>query len=206
MAHNSDLTTVKEDLRIQRTRKMIQQALFGLTVEKGFAAVNVRDIAERAMVNRSTFYRHYLDKYDLLNQYMDTVQAQVAEAAASAENNSQGSSEKVPSGLLVLIKHVQEHADFYRVMLGPQGDPAFTQRFRQIAEQRYRALFARFGGIIDPNGPPVAMRLSYIAFAGIGAILWWLESGQPCSPEQLAIWLGQISMTSAGLAQVTAPA
>ncbi|HEX2906841.1 MAG TPA: TetR family transcriptional regulator, partial [Phototrophicaceae bacterium] len=61
--------TENEDLRVRRTRKLLQQALIELTVEKGFAAVTVRDITERAMVNRSTFYRHYLDKYELLDQY-----------------------------------------------------------------------------------------------------------------------------------------
>src|ERR1043165_5952074 len=60
-----------EDLRVRRTRKLLQQAFIELTVEKGFAALTVRDITERAMVNRSTFYRHYLDKYDLLEQYMN---------------------------------------------------------------------------------------------------------------------------------------
>lgn len=57
-----------EDLRVRRTRTTLQRALIELTVEKGFAAVTVRDICERAMVNRSTFYRHYIDKYDLLDQ------------------------------------------------------------------------------------------------------------------------------------------
>jgi hypothetical protein len=37
---------------------------------KGFAALTVQDIADRAMVNRATFYRHYLDKHDLLDKYM----------------------------------------------------------------------------------------------------------------------------------------
>ena len=57
-----------EDLRVRRTRKLLQQAFIECTIEKGFAALTVRDITERAMVNRSTFYRHYLDKYDLLEQ------------------------------------------------------------------------------------------------------------------------------------------
>ena len=64
-----------EDLRVTRTRKMLEEALIELTVEKGFAAVTVRDITERAMVNRSTFYRHYLDKFDLLEQYTNAVTA-----------------------------------------------------------------------------------------------------------------------------------
>ncbi len=190
----------QEDLRIQRTRKLLQQALFELTVEKGFAAVTVRDIAGRAMVNRSTFYRHYLDKFDLLEQYVGELQGVISNAASLAETTSQNSPERVPAGLLILVKHVQEYADFYRVMLGQNGNPAFTHRFRQIAEKRYRFLFSRLGEVIDPKAPPIDMKLSYISSAGVGAILWWLENDQPSTAEQLAIWLGQLNVTAAGLA------
>ena len=38
--------------------------------------------------------------------------------------------------------------------------------------------------------------LSYILNAGVGAIVWWLESDQPRSPEQMAVWLYQLSMAS----------
>jgi len=190
---------VQEDLRVLRTRKLLQQALFELTVEKGFAAVTIRDIAKRAMVNRSTFYRHYLDKYELLNQYLDELQAHVVEAAALAEQASQTAPERVPAGLLVLVRHVQEFASFYRIMLGQNGDQVFTHRFRQISERRYRFLFSHFGTTVDPNAPPIDMKLHYISSAAVGTFQWWLENGQPCSAEQLATWLGQLSMTSAGL-------
>lgn len=196
MAQNS---AGQDDLRVQRSRQLLQQALFELTVEKGFAAVTVRDIAKRARVNRSTFYRHYLDKYELLNQYLDELQALVAKAASAAEQTSQTTPEKVPAGLLVLVKHVQEYADFYRAMLGQNGDQVFTHRFRQLSEQRYRSLFARFGHTPDPAAPPLELKLTYISCAAVGAMLWWLENGQPYSAEQLAIWLGQLSMTTAGL-------
>ena len=72
-------TNISEDLRIQRTRKLLQEAFIALTVEKGFAAITVRDITQRARVNRSTFYRHYLDKYDLLEQYMNELYALTSE-------------------------------------------------------------------------------------------------------------------------------
>ena len=195
MAHKSE----KGDLRIQRTRKLLRQALFELTVEKGFTAVTVRDIAERAMVNRSTFYRHYLDKHDLLKQYLDELLTEIASAAIAAEKASNGAPEKVPTGLLVLVKHVQHYADFYRMMLGQNGDPVFTEGFRQMSEHRYRYLFSHLGAPADPNAPPVEMKLNYISCAGIGAFQWWLENDQPCSAEQLAIWLGDLSMVSAGL-------
>lgn len=61
------ITPVKNihDPRVKRTRKLLKQALGSLLSEKSFEATSVRDIAERATVNRVTFYAHYKDKYDL---------------------------------------------------------------------------------------------------------------------------------------------
>ena len=56
----------KTDIRIIKTRRAIQAAFLRLMKEKGFAAVTVKDIIRDAEINRSTFYAHYEDKYDLL--------------------------------------------------------------------------------------------------------------------------------------------
>ena len=61
------------DPRILRTRKMMLDSLVSLIIEKGFDAVSVKDIADRAMVNRTTFYNHYEDKSDLLERGMEEV-------------------------------------------------------------------------------------------------------------------------------------
>jgi AcrR family transcriptional regulator len=55
-----------QDLRVRRTRHLLQQAFMELMREKGFQSITVQDVAERAMVNRATFYDHFVDKYDLL--------------------------------------------------------------------------------------------------------------------------------------------
>jgi AcrR family transcriptional regulator len=54
------------DRRVKRSRKLLQQAFSDLLAEKGFQAISVQDIAERAEVNRGTFYAHFQDKYALL--------------------------------------------------------------------------------------------------------------------------------------------
>ncbi|HEX9057239.1 MAG TPA: TetR/AcrR family transcriptional regulator [Ktedonobacterales bacterium] len=53
------------DPRVKRTRKLLQDAMMGLLREKSFQSVTVQDIAERAMLNRATFYAHFEDKYAL---------------------------------------------------------------------------------------------------------------------------------------------
>jgi AcrR family transcriptional regulator len=57
----------KQDPRITRTRSLILQAFERLLVEKGFHALSVQAIAERAGINRATFYAHFADKYALLD-------------------------------------------------------------------------------------------------------------------------------------------
>lgn len=58
-----------KDLRVRRTRKLLREALLDLATEKGFDAITVNDLTERAMINRATFYRHYRDKYELALAY-----------------------------------------------------------------------------------------------------------------------------------------
>lgn len=55
------------DPRVKRTRGMIYQAFKELISEKGFHALSVKDVTERAEVNRATFYAHFPDKYALLD-------------------------------------------------------------------------------------------------------------------------------------------
>ena len=60
-------TEEKLDPRVKRTRQMLEQAFMESVREKGFQAVSVQDITERAGVNRATFYAHFQDKYALLD-------------------------------------------------------------------------------------------------------------------------------------------
>jgi AcrR family transcriptional regulator len=57
----------KLDPRIKRTRQALEQAFLAALAEKGFQAISVQEIAERAGVNRATFYAHFEDKYALLD-------------------------------------------------------------------------------------------------------------------------------------------
>jgi hypothetical protein len=96
------------------------------------------------------------------------------------------------AGIVRILEHVQANADFYRVLLGKKGDPAFCARsFRQFIEQQFRHLLPSEQVESDSRSPQTDLSVSYIVHAGIGAILWWLENDQPCPPEQMAAWLNQ---------------
>ena len=61
------------DPRIRRTRGYIKDSFMDLLSEKNFKSITVREITERAEVNRATFYAHYEDKYALLHETLRTI-------------------------------------------------------------------------------------------------------------------------------------
>jgi AcrR family transcriptional regulator len=60
----------RSDPRAVRTRALLLQAFTALLTEKAFTAISVQDVAERATVNRATFYAHFEDKYALLDSFI----------------------------------------------------------------------------------------------------------------------------------------
>jgi AcrR family transcriptional regulator len=57
----------KLDPRVKRTRSLILQAFEQLLGEKGFESISVQDVTDKAEINRATFYKHFVDKYALLD-------------------------------------------------------------------------------------------------------------------------------------------
>jgi AcrR family transcriptional regulator len=180
----------KEDLRVRRTRKLLQTALMELTVQKGFEAVTVKDICEQAMVNRATFYRHYMDKYDLLDQYMEDLYGLLDQ---SQDEKDFDHPDGPPTGLVRMLEHLRGHADFYRAMLGLKGYPLFAERIRFYIQKRMRQSLPANQAPSEPGQPPLDMMLRSVSSAGLGAISWWLENDTPVTSEQMAAWAVQIS-------------
>jgi AcrR family transcriptional regulator len=67
MSPNSKELEEKLDPRAKRTRSLILQAFGALLAEKGFEGISVQDVTDKAEINRATFYKHFVDKYALLD-------------------------------------------------------------------------------------------------------------------------------------------
>ena len=93
-----------------------------------------------------------------------------------------------------MLAHVQQHADFYRGMLGAKGDLAFVRKILHYSDMRLRSLLPDSGIQITPESPPRDLCLSYLAHAGVGVLEWWLNDGQGYPPEQVAAWLTQLNL------------
>ncbi len=57
----------RKDPRVKRTRGLIVRSFNELVAEKGHTGLTVQEIAERATINRATFYAHFADQYELFD-------------------------------------------------------------------------------------------------------------------------------------------
>src|SRR5205814_10536475 len=97
------MTQPESNLRVRRTQKLLREALIELIEERGFAALTIGEITERAMVSRAAFYRNYQDKYDLVEQ--------VLEEAMNAWLKAVGSrgQEHRPAAWVTSCEHIRQY-------------------------------------------------------------------------------------------------
>ena len=180
------------DLRIKRTRKFIREAFFELIREKGFDALTVGEITERSMINRSTFYRHYQDKYDLAEKCLDEPFEELLGQLDKTEKEEETGEGGIHSNFLLLFRHIEENADLYRDLFGKNGISIFISRLRgyilQILRHRLRDVeWNQRVGLV-----PLDMFEEYLAGAYIGVVQWWLENTSDHSAEVVAGWLYEL--------------
>ncbi|MEK1829353.1 TetR/AcrR family transcriptional regulator [Priestia megaterium] len=106
-----------------------------LMEEKGFEGVTVRDLTEKAGINRGTFYLHYQDKYDLLEKSENEVIQEIKEFIKKANPNeivSANLKEQPLPFIITLFEYIQENARFMQVMLGPKEILAFILKLKKL--------------------------------------------------------------------------
>src|SRR5581483_6724919 len=74
------MTQQTKNLRLRRTQTLLREALIALIEERGFEALTIGEITERALVSRAAFYRNYQDKYDLVEQIFEEAKSDLLSA------------------------------------------------------------------------------------------------------------------------------
>lgn len=188
--------TAGMDRRILRTREAIQDALIELIEEKGFEAISIKDIAIRANINRGTFYLHYHDKFDLLEQTEDEIiesmKKILMEYGWQNFEESAISEEPIPV-IVTLFEYIKSRARVMHAILGLKANPGFQGRLKKAIESNLfnMGVFTQksAGDLLVPG----EYLISYVAAAHMGVVQAWLANGCRETPREIAVILGRMS-------------
>ncbi|MEU6167094.1 TetR/AcrR family transcriptional regulator [Streptomyces tanashiensis] len=196
------------DRRVRRTRAALRQALVELVLERGFHAITVEEITERADVGRATFYAHYRDKEDLLVGIVrDLAEDRDRLLPAVRQAHAEGF-----TGLPVkyIFEHAEQEKPVYQVVLRGEGDGRalreFTDLIRTHAEAAFRARTEQLG--VTPRIP---LEVVARAWTGelIGLLTWWVENDTGYTAAEITAHLRDLSVYgrvwATGLAPSDAP-
>lgn len=180
-------TEKKIDLRIRRTHKLLIEALAELLNEKGFENISVTEICDKAMINRTTFYKHYTDKYDLVERGFETMLEDISSKVKYPDiAKTEFTLSKPPAHFLFLFTHISENKIFYSLLLNKGTFSILRSIFADwlVKQSQYRLKFIK-SPIDIPE--PVAIRFA------VGALLevlnWWIENNMPYKPEEMAFYI-----------------
>ncbi len=165
----------KLDPRVKRTRQLLQQALTDLMREKSFQAITVQDIAERATVNRVTFYAHFQDKHALLEYTMREMFKQ--RLRSQLPEGSPFSSENLARLILTVCEFVAEIGRHCPPPYGPM-EPLMEKQIKAELYEVLRAWLAESSGKVErrPSPEQAAMVTSWAIY---GAAVQWSQQERP---------------------------
>jgi AcrR family transcriptional regulator len=175
----------KTDRRVQRTRQMLQKALIELISERGYDAITVEEIADRANIGRTTFYLHYNSKDELFISCHETIVSKFRVGPLHPLSREELLSIEAPQSMTSAYEHLEDaRALLYSVFHG-KDSLLILRRMREWSardiEANLRAAFPDAESTIS-----LSVLANYLAAAQIGLVQWWLEKRQPYTLENLA--------------------
>ncbi|MFM9371705.1 TetR/AcrR family transcriptional regulator [Streptomyces sp. Da 82-17] len=196
------------DRRVRRTRAALRTALVELVLEKGFHAITVEEITDRADIGRATFYAHYRDKEDLLIGIVQDLAQDRERLLPAVEQAREQGFTGLP--VLYIFQHAEQERPVYRVILRGEGDGRALREFTDLIRAKAEALFRER---TEQLGVTPRVPLDVVARAWTGELIallsWWVESDTGYTAEQITAHLRDLSVYgrvwATGLTPLDAP-
>ena len=178
----------KVDRRVERTQRLLREALLSLIPERGYEALSVQDIIDRANVGRATFYAHFDNKEDLLLSGLEGLRAALKELQRQAHSEGGPPDRRLFAFSRELFAHTDAHRHIFWAMVGDQSVGLLQEAFRRILvdliREDVKAMLPRKASAASTE--PI---VRFAASGLFGLLMWWLDGrGRPSVDEVNALF------------------
>ena len=170
---------MKSDPRVRYTQMVIQNAFGELLRQKPFSKITVREICDKAEINRSTFYKHYQDCYDLLDKMKDETLQRFDEMLAGMKDRG------VMATMTAILQTLKDNAALFRALRRQGGEHSFTNQLAGHCFD-YMDIQISIHPALGWNETQKRIVFSYLTGGAAAIIEYWLQNGCKEPPEQIA--------------------
>lgn len=184
----------KRNQGYQRTHESIQDCFYQKMKKKPIRQITVGEICQEVDINRSTFYAHFKDVYDvmesifeelnrvLIGRYASFEPEKRREESVSMEQESVWHSVSGREYTIILLEHLREYREFYRILLADPTNPLMVNSMKRLREGIADPVFQQF----DLNERTATYCFEYSVSGFFAIVRRWLEDGCIETPEEIA--------------------
>lgn len=178
------------DLRVVKTKKNLYESLLFLMGERSFEEIKVSEICEKAIINRSTFYAHFEDKYALLSSLILDLKTDLIEALEQNEEIT-NSKEYYLKCLYLLFGHIESNKDVYcALIVNNRNSIAMDMIYDTLLED----ITKRMNTVLNEKERKIPA--DFVTHFYLGAIfqigVMWIQSKNYYSKEEIMKFLKQL--------------
>ena len=169
----------KVDMRVERSRRLLKEALLQLMKQKSFRDIQVTEIADQAQVARPTFYLHYQSKQELLLSHVDDVFNEFYEALSA----TLGSDQADPKQQNVMVfQYWERYADILRLVIEADIHDEFRTRMRVYFSQLLTQFIPED---VRGNNPRIEFIIDFVSGGAYSVLTQWITRDMPYPAEQM---------------------
>ena len=173
---------MQENQRVRVSKQLLRTGLTDLLLEKSIHKISVREICDRAEINRTTFYKYYGSQYDLLADMENEVLTQIDHFLSSCSNDSKDNLQQ----LTRTIAFVGEHSTLCQILFNNNVDPSFPERLINLPRIRHMVTDHLQ---TEDNEDNLEYMYSFVVNGGFSIIKSWLNKEVQETPEDIAALL-----------------
>lgn len=167
-----------QNLRIKKSKATLKQTLLSLMKKKKYSKITIKELCEKAGLNRSTFYANYVDLQELLLDIHTDIFNEMSQTLETIPPDSQADTlEARIKSVSGIIEYLQNNLDIFQLLLTNNEDNLFERHLSEYYMERYTVKDASW-----------KMRYTFL-YHSIGSftlIHQWITDQCPCTPQELA--------------------
>ena len=168
------------DIRVIRTQTALLEALEELIKTKKLSNITITELCTAAKINRNTFYYHYNNIFEFLDEHKKLIIDDLNEIAEISKTHNK-------QNLVEVFAVLKKHPHFLNILISPNCDLDFFNEIFDVASSKASIIFSK-----DPNTLTNRERLlcSYCNAGCNAVIITWIMNDMKESPEEIAdfIW------------------
>lgn len=184
----------KENRSVRNTKRRLREGIIELLNEKPTSEITVKELCEKVDVNRGTFYYHYTDIFDMINNiendFFDMFNNIIKDISTSNKQKVEAF-----SIIEMVFLFFDDNFELSAALIGPNGNISFLQRLKDLVDEKCSDVWIEAGSHMEES--EYELFNSFIINGYIGLLETWLSTGRKQAPKYMANFVAKIIIPAA---------